>query len=192
MGPPRRAGLPVRGPPHAVYLPPGMPFNVRGDVEVAIGSAPAGDGEAARMPPASGSCPRSAAWRGGADGQADPHGGDAADVAARVEVITPAGHWSSYPPHKHDRDARPMSLLEETYYFRSDPPQGSRSSASTRRTGPRRDLALGDGDTVLVPRGYHTVRLRRGTSVYYLNVMAGPTREWVVADDPDHAWTKTP
>jgi 5-deoxy-glucuronate isomerase len=23
------------------------------------------------------------------------------------EVQTPPGHWSSYPPHKHDRDAMP-------------------------------------------------------------------------------------
>ena len=51
-------------------------------------------------------------------------------------------------------------------------------------------LAPGDGDTVLVPRGFHTVSAPPGYDVYYLNVMAGPTRAWVVADDPEHAWTK--
>jgi 5-deoxy-glucuronate isomerase len=53
-------------------------------------------------------------------------------------------------------------------------------------------LAFGDRDCVLVPRGYHTVSAPPGYDLYYLNVMAGPTRSWVVADDPDHEWTKTP
>ena len=53
-------------------------------------------------------------------------------------------------------------------------------------------LAFGDGDCVLVPRGYHTVSAPPGYDIYYLNVMAGPARLWVVANDPDHAWTLDP
>jgi 5-deoxy-glucuronate isomerase len=45
-----------------------------------------------------------------------------------------------------------------------------------------------DGDTVLVPRGYHAVSALLGYDLYYLNVMAGPVREWKFKNDPDHEW----
>ncbi|MCM2569446.1 5-deoxy-glucuronate isomerase, partial [Janthinobacterium kumbetense] len=42
-----------------------------------------------------------------------------ADGLLVVEVVTPSGHSSSYPPHKHDSDNIPLeSSLEETYYHR--------------------------------------------------------------------------
>ena len=47
-------------------------------------------------------------------------------------------------------------------------------------------VAAHDGDVVLVPRGFHTVSAPPGYEVYYLNVMAGPRREWKVTFDPDH------
>jgi 5-deoxy-glucuronate isomerase len=50
------------------------------------------------------------------------------DPAARlllVEVLTPAGHWSTYPPHKHDEDKAGVErALEELYYYRFNPEQG--------------------------------------------------------------------
>jgi 5-deoxy-glucuronate isomerase len=109
-------------------------------------------------------------------------------------VITPPGHWSSYPPHKHDRDAPPAeSLLEETYYHRIDPAHGF---ALQWVYSDERDLdeamSVRDRDVVLVPRGYHTVSAPPGYAVYYLNVMAGPTRDWAIANDPDHEWMLTP
>ena len=107
-----------------------------------------------------------------------------------VEVVTPAAHSSSYPPHKHDTDDLPAeSVLEETYYHRIDPPQGF---AFQRVYTDARDLdesmAVGDHDVVMVPRGYHPVVMPHGYRGYYLNVMAGPRREWHFKNDPAHDW----
>ena len=88
---------------------------------------------------------------------------------------------------------REESRLEETYYFRIHPAQGfgvQRVYSDDRTLD--ETLAVGDRDTVLVPRGYHTVRRRPATRVYYLNAMACPAGAWAVANDPDHAWTKAP
>ena len=107
-----------------------------------------------------------------------------------TEVLTPAGNWSSYPPHKHDRDALPdESYLEETYYHRIDPPQGfvvQRVYTDDRSLD--QTLAVSDGQVVLVPRGYHPVGAPAGYRSYYLNVMAGPHRTWVFHNDPAHEW----
>ena len=113
-----------------------------------------------------------------------------ADSLLVVEVITPSGNWSSYPPHKHDTDNLPEeSYLEETYYHRINPPQGY---ILHRVYTDERDLdetmAAEDGDVVLVPRGYHPVGVPHGYECYYLNVMAGPKRIWKFNNDPDHEW----
>jgi 5-deoxy-glucuronate isomerase len=111
-----------------------------------------------------------------------------------VEVVTPAGNWSSYPPHKHDRDALPEeSLLEETYYHRLDPPQGyALQRVYTDDRSLNEALVVEDRTVVLVPRGYHPVGAPHGYDLYYLNVMAGPKRAWRFRDDPDHAWISQP
>lgn len=113
-----------------------------------------------------------------------------ADSLLVVEVFTPEGHWSSYPPHKHDRDAMPEeSLLEETYYFHVQPQQGfAVQRVYTDDRSLDETLIVKDGETVLVPRGYHPVSAPPGYEVYYLNVMAGPSRAWRFHNDPDHAW----
>ena len=118
-------------------------------------------------------------------------GDEAADALLVCEVITPAGHWSSYPPHKHDVDDLPReSFLEETYYHRVNPAKGfGLQRVYTEDRTLDETLAAQDGDTVLVPRGYHTVSAPPGYALYYLNVMAGPTREWAIRNDPDHEWT---
>jgi 5-deoxy-glucuronate isomerase len=111
-----------------------------------------------------------------------------------VEVLTPAGHWSSYPPHRHDRDDPPRERqLEEVYHHRLRDPRGfalQRVYSDDRELDER--IVVGDGDTVLVPRGYHPVAAAPGYELYYLNVMAGPVREWLVHHDPDHAWLLEP
>ena len=108
-----------------------------------------------------------------------------------VEVLTPAGHWSSYPPHKHDHDDPPrQSLLEEVYYHRIKPGQGfGLQRVYDYETALDEALTFRDRDCVLVPRGYHTVSSPPGYELYYLNVMAGPSRLWAVVNDPDHEWT---
>ncbi|MGN6549472.1 MAG: 5-deoxy-glucuronate isomerase [Pararhizobium sp.] len=113
-----------------------------------------------------------------------------ADSLLVVEVITPGGHTSSYPPHKHDADDLPTeSLLEETYYHRLDPPQGF---AFQRVYTDDRSLdvamAVEDGDVTLVPKGYHPCAACHGYDLYYLNVMAGPKRTWKFHNAQEHEW----
>ena len=118
-----------------------------------------------------------------------------ADSLLVVEVITPGGHTSSYPPHKHDRDALPAeSYLEETYYNRINPPQGfafQRVYTDAGDEGVRaldEAMAVEDGDVVLVPKGYHPCAACHGYDLYYLNVMAGPKRTWKFHNAPEHEW----
>jgi 5-deoxy-glucuronate isomerase len=113
-----------------------------------------------------------------------------ADKLVVIEVYTPGGNWSSYPPHKHDT-ATPgrETALEETYYHRINPSQGF---AFQRVYTDDRDLdetmCVHDGDVVMVPRGYHPVGAAHGYDLYYLNVMAGQHRSWVIHNDPEHEW----
>jgi 5-deoxy-glucuronate isomerase len=113
-----------------------------------------------------------------------------ADSLLVVEVITPAGNASSYPPHKHDRDAFPTeTLLEEVYYHRLNPPQGfgfQRIYTDDRSLDV--SMTIEDGDVTLVPRGYHPCAALHGYDLYYLNVMAGPKRAWRFHNDPAHEW----
>jgi len=187
---------PFRGRPDAAYLPPGTELELTGSGEVALCSAPApnGGGEARVLP--------------GDEVEVETRGFGAqertvtpilmADREAEsllvCEVLTPPGHWSSYPPHKHDRDALPdESYLEETYYHRIDPPHGfALQRVYTGDGNLDETIAVRDRDVVLVPRGYHTVSAPPGYAVYYLNVMAGPERTWAIANDPDHEWMLNP
>ncbi|MDF3982528.1 5-deoxy-glucuronate isomerase [Luteibacter sp. PPL201] len=179
--------------PHAIYAPPGSLFEITAstDAELALASAPAtGRFEARLIDPAG--MKRSVRGTGANTRyvcdilpETEP-----AESLLVVEVLTPAGHSSSYPPHKHDTDAVPdESVLEETYYHRIDPPQGF---AFQRVYTDERDIdesmAVGDHDVVMVPRGYHPVVMPHGYRGYYLNVMAGPRRAWHFRNDPAHEW----
>ena len=122
-----------------------------------------------------------------------PETDGAAHALLVVEVITPGGNTSSYPPHKHDRDAMPdESYLEETYYHRLNPRQGfAFQRVYTDDRSLDEAIAVEDGDVVLVPRGYHPVATLHGYDSYYLNVMAGPHRAWKFHNAPEHAWLFT-
>jgi 5-deoxy-glucuronate isomerase len=111
-----------------------------------------------------------------------------------TEVLTPAGNWSSYPPHKHDTDDLPReAYLEETYYHRLARPDGfAVQLVYTDDRSLDEAIQVHDGDIVLVPRGYHPVAAGPGYDLYYLNVMAGPKRRWAVTTDPDHRWQLEP
>ena len=120
-----------------------------------------------------------------------------AEALLVVEVITPGGHWSSYPPHKHDTDNYPNeTYLEETYYHRLNPPRGFGFQRVYTEDGTLDEtMAIGDGDVVLVPKGFHPVAAPHGFDLYYLNVMAGPKKSWKFTMSKDHAhigWTSTP
>ena len=180
--------------PAALYVPPGQTITLqaRGAVELGLASAPSRGGHPARLIDPAG-MQRSVRGRGANTRYVCdilPHTDPGADHLLVVEVLTPAGHSSSYPPHKHDRDAAPEETqLEETYYHRIDPPQGfGFQRVYTDDRSLDEAMAVEDHDTVLVPRGYHPVVAPHGYSLYYLNVMAGPTRNWVFRNDPAHEW----
>jgi 5-deoxy-glucuronate isomerase len=116
----------------------------------------------------------------------------AAERLLVVEVFTPSGNWSSYPPHKHDEDRPPDEVvLEETYYFRTKEPE---AFAVQRLYSPRHGLDLTttvrDGDLLLVPYGYHTTAAAHGYDLYYLNALAGDRRSMAAADDPALHWIR--
>jgi 5-deoxy-glucuronate isomerase len=115
------------------------------------------------------------------------------EAAARlllVEVLTPAGHWSTYPPHKHDVDDPGRErALEELYYYRFQPETGfAFQGVYTADRSLNVSIRAGQDDLVLVPRGYHVVSAAPGYDCYYLNAMAGAVREWLFTTDPDHTW----
>ena len=115
---------------------------------------------------------------------------DVADSLLVTEVFTPAGNWSSYPPHRHDEDNYPeMTYLEETYYHRLAPPQGFGIQRVFTEDGSLdQTMAVHDHDVVLVPKGHHPCGAPHGYQMYYLNVMAGPLRKWRFRNHPDHDW----
>lgn len=179
--------------PGAVYVPAGTDFKVTASdaVELAVCTAPGKPGPAPRLIP---EAEMSREVRGQGTNtryvrnilpQDRP-----ADSLLVVEVITPSGHWSSYPPHKHDTaEAGTETQLEETYYHRLDPPQGfAFQRVYTDDRSLDEAVVVEDGDVVMVPRGYHPVGAPHGYDLYYLNVMAGPERQWIFRNDPAHAW----
>ena len=181
------------GPPDAVYAPPGQQVAISAsrDCEVALCWAPASDGAEPALIKAAEIKPFK---RGSGRTERTIHNILMEDQPAEsllvTEVLTPAGNWSSYPPHKHDTDDPPReTYLEETYYHRLARPEGfAVQLVYTDDRSLDEAIQVRDGDVVLVPRGYHPVAAGPGYDLYYLNVMAGPTRRWLVTTDADHRW----
>ena len=183
-----------RTPPHALYVPNGSDWSVEAttDCVLAVCSAPGKGGHEAQ--------------RLGPDGITLTERGkstntryinniamedrDACDSLLVTEVFTPAGHWSSFPSHRHDEDDFPrITYLEETYYHRIAPADGfGIQRVYTEDGGLNETMAVSDGDVVLVPRGHHPCSAAYGFDMYYLNVMAGPLRKWRFQLDPAVEW----
>jgi 5-deoxy-glucuronate isomerase len=183
-----------QGLPHGLYVPPGERFGLtpRGPVEFALGSARA----EGRLPPRL-ITPDDVVVeiRGGHNATRqishviDP---GQAERLLCVEVYTPSGNWSSYPPHKHDvYEAGVEAELDEVYHFRLDPEDGW---ALQRLYDDDRSLdevvVARHGDTVLVREGYHPVVTAPGYDAYYLNLLAGIDPSWDARDEPDLAWVR--
>ena len=112
-----------------------------------------------------------------------------------VEVYTPSGNWSSFPPHKHDTrkiDAQGNVIeanLHETYFYKIDKPQGFAIQQVYNDDRTLDEIAVANNnDVVLVPEGYHPVAAGHGYNVYYLNFLAGSDQLLANTDDPDHKW----
>jgi 5-deoxy-glucuronate isomerase len=170
------------GPPTALYVPPGTPWWVEGEGELAVCTAPAhGELEVRLL-----DTPELITRGSGNEERFVANilmESEPAESLLVTEVVTPAGHWSSFPPHKHDRDDPPNErALEETYYHRLRDPRGFAFQRVYTDDGELDEaIAVADGDVVLVPRGYHPVAADPRVDLYYLNVMAGPIREWRVS-----------
>jgi 5-deoxy-glucuronate isomerase len=112
-----------------------------------------------------------------------------------VEVFTPSGNWSSYPPHKHDVSDLPAEAdLEEIYYYRIDPLDGfGLQRLYTADRAIDQAYVIHDGDLLLVPEGYHAFAIAQGYTGYYLNVLAGSEaiRTMQPSDDPRYAWVRS-
>jgi 5-deoxy-glucuronate isomerase len=181
-------------PPHCLYVPNGEAWEALAETEctIAVCSAPGQGGHKAR--------------RIGPDGITLTERGkgtntryinniameneDYCDSLLVTEVFTPAGHWSSYPSHRHDEDDYPrITYLEETYYHRINPASGfgiQRVYTDDRLLD--ETMPVKDHDVVLVPRGHHPCGAPYGFEMYYLNVMAGPLRKWRFVPAPEVEW----
>ncbi len=173
---------------------------------VAIATAPAKTSYPTRLVSA-GEIPVELRGAGNCSRQVHNFGTPAALEADRFivcEVITPAGNWSSYPPHKHDEEKDGETRLEEIYYFETRVAPGAPDGGAADAVGYQRVYASDErpidvaaevrtGDVVLVPYGWHGPAMAApGYDLYYLNVMAGPgpVRDWLISDDPHHGWIR--
>ncbi len=182
------------GLPYALYVPPAAPFAVVAETEVefAVGTAPASGKLPARL-----ITPRDVKVeiRGGHNARRqishviDPGG---AERLLCVEVYTPSGNWSSYPPHRHDEAVPGVEVdLDEIYHYRIAPPDGWALQRLYTDDRSLDDVVVArDGDTVLVRRGYHPVVMAPGYDGYYLNFLAGDEPSWIARDEPNLAWVR--
>ncbi|QJU55247.1 5-deoxy-glucuronate isomerase [Herbiconiux sp. KACC 21604] len=202
------------GPTDVLYLSCSTTGTVRGEGRVAVAGSPTSEWHPSRIV-RSDEVPVELRGAGRSSRQVHDLGTPAVLEAARLivcEVITPAGNWSSYPPHKHDESVPGHETrLEEIYYFESaperDPQQavagadapdpaaafGLFSTSSSPAGAIEIDARVRSGDIALVPYGYHGPAVAApGYDLYYLNVMAGPgpERAWLISDDPAHAWVR--
>jgi 5-deoxy-glucuronate isomerase len=198
-GGPRRIGKRANvfdGLPYAVYLPAGYGarFTPETECELAVCSVPS----SARLKPRL-VTPQdvTVSLRGG--GNASRQIVDVmrpefpADKLMLVEVYTPGGNWSSFPPHKHDVHTPPGEVdLDEIYYYRMRQPAAYAHQRLYTKDG-RRDvtLTLHDGDLVMVRDGYHPVVAGHGYDIYYLNCLAGSARLLANTEDDDHTWVRS-
>ena len=201
---------PFDGLPSAAYVPAGCTVTIEAasDCEVAI----------ARAPSSPASRPRDVATEpaliSGAEIDIEVRGAGNASRQINhivkpefpahrlliVEVFTPSGNWSSWPPHKHDLDDMPTeAVLEEVYAYRFRRPQAwgiqriyrRPESPAAEASGPRDALfAVQHGDVAIVTDGYHPFTATHGDDAYYLNALAGDRRTMACSFDPDLDWVR--
>jgi 5-deoxy-glucuronate isomerase len=189
------------GKPYAVYLSRNIDFEIEAltdGFEVATCWVETDEDHPARLVK-----PEDCAveLRGGANASRQinsilPPGFDCQRIVA-VEVYTPGGNWSSYPPHKHDvhrvdENGKLLEAdLEEIYFYKLDRPEGYAYQRVYTHDGRIDALMLAHNhDTVLVPEGYHPVVSAHGYTTYYLNFLAGSAQSLANSDDPAYAWVK--
>ncbi|MFC4299887.1 MAG: 5-deoxy-glucuronate isomerase [Castellaniella sp.] len=195
----RRASVFEEIPPAAVYVTTGASARITAATSAEVAFCRSTRGNPAKKT----QCLDPAAMRRSVRGEGSnqrfvcdilPQDDPRAESLLVVEVVTPAGHSSSYPPHKHDTDNVPHETrLEETYYHRINPSQGfAFQRVYTDDRSLDETMSIENHDLVAVPRGYHPCVAPHGYDLYYLNVMAGSERHWVFKNDPAHEWMIAP
>jgi len=181
-------------PPHCLYVPNGQDWRAEAvtDCTIAVCAAPGKGGHPARRigPEGITLTERGRGTNTRYINNIAMEAEDWCDSLLVTEVFTPAGHWSSYPSHRHDEDDFPrITYLEETYYHRLNPAAGfGIQRVYTDDLQLDETMAVHDHDLVLVPRGHHPCGAPYGFEMYYLNVMAGPKRAWRFVPDPNVKW----
>ena len=200
QGPPVTVLDPATGATSMVYLPPRASFRViskEGRLELAFHKTPAhGKGYALLIRPED----ISPVPTGKDNWRRDVSLGTTLDLPIQRlvlgETVSAPGNWSSYPPHKHDQKNLPTEYpLEEIYHFRVNPDQGFGMmrvyDPPKRKDGLDEAFVIQDGDTIVIPHGYHPVVAAPGYQIYYLFALAGKERHhgtW--SDDPAHQWVR--
>lgn len=179
--------------PWTLYLPRETSYRLVGDAELAVSSAPA---ERRLEPVLQSPAGVDVEVRGAGNATRQINNmiqpGFPAERLLVVEVLTPSGNWSSYPPHKHDEERFPDEVvLEEIYYYRSTAPEAfAFQRLYSTRFGFDTTWTVRGGDLVLVPYGYHPFTAAPGYDFYYLNALAGDHHSMANSDDPDYAWVR--
>lgn len=193
------------GPPSAVFVPAGsraVLLGFDGGAHLALFSAPPSAARAPRIIGPGQVTVREVGadiWSRRVTSVADQ------SVTSRMlvgETRNPPGYWSSYPPHKHDTrrkvaEGRSEAQMEEIYHYLVRPPGGfGLQMVYTPPDAPapfERIYRVRDGDTVVIPRGYHPVVAAGGYELLYLWVISGEQVEYAAwTDDPAHAWINRP
>ena len=179
--------------PWTLYLPRDMRYRIDGEAELAFASAPV---ERRLEPVLQRPEEVDVEVRGAGNATRQINNmiqpGFPAERILVVEVLTPGGNWSSYPPHKHDEDRPPDEVvLEEVYYYRSRAPEAFAVQRLYREeNGLDLTVTVRDGDLLLVPYGYHAFCAAPGYDFYYLNALAGDRHSMAAADDPRLGWIR--
>ncbi len=179
--------------PWTLYLPRDTRYRLEGEAQVAVASAPA---DRRREPVLQRPNEVDVEIRGAGNATRQINNmiqpGFPADRILVVEVLTPAGNWSSYPPHKHDEErGDDETVLEEIYYYRAPAAEAFGLQRLYRADrGLDQTWTVRDGDLVLVPYGYHPFAAAPGYDFYYLNALAGDRHSMANSDDPELAWIR--
>ncbi len=184
------------GPGDAVYLPPQAAARLTasaGPVTLAIASAPAGSRPAGDARVIRAASQRVASvgrdtWRRTVRTILGPE-----ETASRLlvgETVNPPGLWSSFPPHRHDRDTADEVRLEEVYLYRVRPAGGFGVQVRYESDGESEARVVRDGGVAVITSGFHPVAAAPGYELYYLWMMAGEGRVLRPYLDPRHRWVE--
>ncbi len=179
--------------PWTLYIPRDTSYRLEGEAQLAVASAPV---ERRREPLLQRPEEVDVEVRGAGNATRQINNmiqpGFPAERLLVVEVLTPAGNWSSYPPHKHDEDRYPDEVeLEEVYYYRAPAPEAFAVQRLYRADRLELTATVRDGDLLLVPFGYHPFCAAPGYDFYYLNALAGERHSMAASDDPALAWVRS-